>query len=227
MSSWLARSLANSLTLNDDDDHDEESACSRDEENDDVIHLSQSSATPNEETKAKEVPQSLSPQQVDQLHSHDIKEDLTQLKDGITRQLFGVASFLASPPSTQFSDQSNDRSFSILNQPQQSDQSISRDEEDPSDSVTVAGIRDDFSEIGGTLSKMASDYLPFGLGEDQEENELENGSGQEEEEEDHEFNVARITDEVLAFARNIAHHPETWLDFPLDPDEDLDGNLHH
>lgn len=27
-------------------------------------------------------------------------------------------------------------------------------------------------------------------------------------------------------ARNIAMHPETWLDFPLDPEEDLDGNLH-
>jgi len=32
-----------------------------------------------------------------------------------------------------------------------------------------------------------------------------------------------ITDEVLAFARNIAMHPETWLDFPLDEEEDLDG----
>ncbi|KAK8580507.1 hypothetical protein V6N13_143589 [Hibiscus sabdariffa] len=216
--SWLVRSLANSLTLDDD-----ESASSRDEKNDDVIRVSQSPATPNEETKAKEERQSLSPQQVDELHSHGIKEDLTQLKDGITRQLFGVASFLASPPSTQFSDQSNDPSFSNLNQSQQSDQSISRNAEHPSDSVAVSGIRDDFAEIGGTLSKMASDYLPFGLGENQEENEMENGSGGEgEEEEDQEFNVARITDEVLAFARNIAHHPETWLDFPLDPDEDLD-----
>ena len=47
----------------------------------------------------------------------------------------------------------------------------------------------------------------------------------ENEEEDQEFNAVGITDEVLAFARNIAHHPETWLDFPLDPDEDLDGNF--
>ncbi|CAH8355964.1 unnamed protein product [Eruca vesicaria subsp. sativa] len=31
-----------------------------------------------------------------------------------------------------------------------------------------------------------------------------------------------VNDEVLAFARNIAMHPETWLDFPLDPEEDLD-----
>ncbi|KAM1788116.1 hypothetical protein ACFX11_038443 [Malus domestica] len=30
-----------------------------------------------------------------------------------------------------------------------------------------------------------------------------------------------ITEEVLAFARNIAMHLETWLDFPLDEEEDL------
>ncbi|KAF9603144.1 hypothetical protein IFM89_034154 [Coptis chinensis] len=28
--------------------------------------------------------------------------------------------------------------------------------------------------------------------------------------------------EVLTFARNIAMHPETWLDFPLADDEDSD-----
>jgi hypothetical protein len=32
-----------------------------------------------------------------------------------------------------------------------------------------------------------------------------------------------ITDEVLAFAGNIGMHPETWLDFPLDEEEDLGG----
>ena len=36
------------------------------------------------------------------------------------------------------------------------------------------------------------------------------------------FSRARITDEVLAFARNIRMHPETWLDFPIDEEEDLD-----
>ncbi|KAK8642655.1 hypothetical protein V6N13_011992 [Hibiscus sabdariffa] len=216
--SWLARSLADSLTL---DEGDDESASSRDVENDDVIRVSQPSAPPFDEIKAKEEHQSLSPQQVDELQSHGIKEDLTQLKDSLTRQLFGVASFLApSPPpsSTEFNGQSNDRPFSNLNQSELSDQSITRDEEDPSDSAAVAGIRDDFAEIGGTLSKMASDYLPFGQGQNQEENEMENGSSEEEEE----FDVVGITDEVLAFATNIAHHPETWLDFSLDPDEDLD-----
>ena len=31
-----------------------------------------------------------------------------------------------------------------------------------------------------------------------------------------------ITDEVLAFARNIGMHPKTWLDFLIDEEEDLD-----
>ncbi|XWS24088.1 hypothetical protein CRYUN_Cryun28dG0070900 [Craigia yunnanensis] len=226
--SWLARSLANSLRLDDDDN---ESASSGDEENDVVTHESQSSTPPrrkiqNEETKAEQ--QSFSPERVAELQSRGVKEDLTELKQSLTHQLWGVASFLAPPPpppsplpplsSTQFNRLSNDRSFSNLNRSEPLDQSISGYEEDPSDSAAVAGIGDDFAEIGGRLTKMAADYFPFGSGENEEENEI----GNENEEEDQEFNAAGITDEVLAFARNIAHHPETWLDFPLDPDEDLD-----
>ncbi|KAJ4866436.1 BSD domain-containing protein [Raphanus sativus] len=41
-------------------------------------------------------------------------------------------------------------------------------------------------------------------------------------EEEEEMDAVAVTEEVLAFARNIAMHPETWLDFPLDPEEDLD-----
>lgn len=44
--------------------------------------------------------------------------------------------------------------------------------------------------------------------------------GQEEEEVEEEWDVVGITDEVLTFATNIARHPETWLDFPLLPDEE-------
>ena len=36
------------------------------------------------------------------------------------------------------------------------------------------------------------------------------------------FGGVRITDEVLAFVRNIGMHLETWLDFPIDEEEDLD-----
>lgn len=33
-----------------------------------------------------------------------------------------------------------------------------------------------------------------------------------------------FTDEVVSFARDIAMHPETWLDFPLPENDDDDGN---
>ena len=41
--------------------------------------------------------------------------------------------------------------------------------------------------------------------------------------EEHGFGGVGITDKVLAFARNNRMHPETWLDFPIDEEEDLDG----
>ncbi|KAE8653944.1 ARM repeat superfamily protein [Hibiscus syriacus] len=223
--SWLSRSLATSLRLDEDDNI---SASSSDEgiENDIVTHGSQSSSPKkiqSEETNAEQ--QSLSPEQVAELQSRGVKEDLTELKQTLTHQLCGVASFLAPPPTPmQFNCQSNGRSFSDSNQSDPLDRSVSGDEEDPSDSVAVAGIRDDFSEIGVKLSKMASDYFPFGSGENEEENYLENENDNAEKEE-HVLNAVGITDEVLAFARNIAHHTETWLDFPLDPEEDLDANL--
>jgi hypothetical protein len=47
---------------------------------------------------------------------------------------------------------------------------------------------------------------------------------QVQEEVEEEWDVVGITDEVLTFATNIARHPETWLDFPLLPDdEESDG----
>ncbi|CAK9167534.1 unnamed protein product, partial [Ilex paraguariensis] len=41
--------------------------------------------------------------------------------------------------------------------------------------------------------------------------------------EDQIVDVVGITEEVLAFARNIAHHPETWLDFLLSEEKDING----
>ncbi|TVU45253.1 hypothetical protein EJB05_04734, partial [Eragrostis curvula] len=63
----------------------------------------------------------------------------------------------------------------------------------------------------------------------EEDVELEERIRHEEEEEEEEvvvedWDVIGITEEVLAFAQNIARHPETWLDFPLLPDdEESDG----
>ncbi|KAG8491956.1 hypothetical protein CXB51_015267 [Gossypium anomalum] len=207
--SWLARSLANSLLLNEEDDN--ESASSVDEENDVATHQSQSSSLPLRQSLELEETQSLqqhslSPQQIAELQSRGVKEDLTELKQTLTRQLWGVASFLAPPPSppTQSDRRLDDVSFSNLNRVE------------PSGSVAFEG-----AEIGGRLLKMAvAEDFPFGSGENEEENGRENEN--EDEELDQVFNAVGLTDEVLTFARNIAHHPETWLDFPLDPDEDLD-----
>ncbi|KAK5824016.1 Threonine--tRNA ligase [Gossypium arboreum] len=207
--SWLARSLANSLLLNEEDDN--ESTSSVDEENDVATHQSQSSSLPLRQSLEPEETQSLqqhslSPQQIAELQSRGIKEDLTELKQTLTRQLWGVASFLAPPPSprTQSDRRFDDVSFSNLNRVE------------PSGSVAFEG-----AEIGGRLLKMAAaEDFPFGSGENEEENGRE--SENEDEEVDQVFNAVGLTDEVLTFARNIAHHPETWLDFPLDPDEDLD-----
>uniref|UniRef100_J3LSH2 BSD domain-containing protein n=2 Tax=Oryza brachyantha TaxID=4533 RepID=J3LSH2_ORYBR len=56
---------------------------------------------------------------------------------------------------------------------------------------------------------------------DDHELELETVRHDEKEEEvEEEWDVIGITEEVLAFATNIARHPETWLDFPLLPDDD-------
>lgn len=53
-----------------------------------------------------------------------------------------------------------------------------------------------------------------------EDGELEELRIRHEEEVEEEWDVIGITEEVLAFATNIARHPETWLDFPLLPDDD-------
>lgn len=54
----------------------------------------------------------------------------------------------------------------------------------------------------------------------EEDCELEDHRVRHEEEVEEDWDVIGITEEVLAFATNIARHPETWLDFPLLPDDD-------
>jgi len=57
-------------------------------------------------------------------------------------------------------------------------------------------------------------------GRHEEDGELEEQRARHEEDEVEDWDVIGITEEVLAFATNIASHPETWLDFPLLPDDD-------
>ncbi|MBA0551770.1 hypothetical protein Golob_022636, partial [Gossypium lobatum] len=94
-----------------------------------------------------------------------------------------------------------------------------------SDEALIAGIRSDLSEIGGRFktgisklsnninvsefTKIASNFLQFGS----------EGEGVE----TYESGIAvGVTEEVVALARDLAMHPETWLDFPVPDDDGFD-----
>ncbi|KAJ7966501.1 BSD domain-containing family protein [Quillaja saponaria] len=231
--SWLARSLTNSLRL---DGYDYGGDGYDDEENDVVPHQ------PHDPTPSQTNDEGQSHQQQQQQHgpqeneiesekeaqSRGVKDDLNEFKQTLTRQLWGVASFLAPPPSQPStpSVHHNESDPDVLkwNQSENSDQYVSGNEEEldqGSSDEAISGTGSQFSEIG-TMSRcevpenlrMDSNLIPFGS-----ESERDEESGMED------WDLGRavgITDEVLAFARNIAMHPETWLDFPIDEEEDTD-----
>ncbi|GAV57735.1 BSD domain-containing protein [Cephalotus follicularis] len=183
---WLARSIANSLKFDDDEEDEEANTTSnatqsKSNNNDMQTQSSSPSSTPNT--------------------PRGVKEDLSEITKTLTRQFWGVASFLAPPPLP--------------------DQHPPPDP-DSSDEAVISGIRSDFAEIGGKfktgisklstnigvseITKMASSFLQI----KSDEGGLEAGD------------VVGVTEEVLAFARNIALHPETWLDFPVPDEDDFD-----
>lgn len=144
-----------------------------------------------------------------------MKEDLSEITKTLTRQFWGVASFLAPPPADdEHSTHQPDR--------------IS-DPSDPEDVApeAISGIRRDFAEIGGRfrsgisklsnnidvseITKLASSFLQ--LSPDGDDYVLSK-----------EAEAIGVTDEVLTFVRDITMHPETWLDFPL-PDDDEDDDV--
>ncbi|GMH04558.1 hypothetical protein Nepgr_006398 [Nepenthes gracilis] len=134
-----------------------------------------------------------------------VKDDISAIGETIGRQLRGVAAFLVPPP-----------------QPPQS--SAGDDDGEDSSSQTLAGIRSDLAEIGGSfksslslfstskavseLSKLASNILQLN-----DENE-----GYEDEE-----SAARlgITHEVIEFVKELSTRPECWTDFPLTLNDDF------
>ncbi|KAE9609347.1 putative BSD domain-containing protein [Lupinus albus] len=158
--SWLARSLANTLRL-DEERYDEN----------DIVSDSQTMSPRRNYIHLKHHNQLLSPEEEGE--GRGVKEDLHEIKQTLTRQLWGMASFLASPSTSNQSESDFDHSLSSLPQ-------------------------------GEPLYNVAvSDQEP-------------------EIEEEEEVAVVGITDEVLTFAMNIAMHPETWLDFPLEEEDDTD-----
>ncbi|KAE9596711.1 putative BSD domain-containing protein [Lupinus albus] len=188
--SWLARTIANSLRLDEEEDKEDL------HNNDDNLISTQS------KSELESDPQSPS-SSASTPTARGVKEDLSEITKSISRQLWGVASFLAPPPDPD------------PNPPSEPSDSNATDED------IISGIRSDFEEISGRFrsgiskisgnktvsefTKFASNFLQIGSDE---------GNGLD--------SVVGLTEEVLAFAGNIAMHPETWLDFPhlVDPDSD-------
>ncbi|XP_022751178.1 uncharacterized protein LOC111299921 [Durio zibethinus] len=204
--SWLARSIANSLKLDEDDNDRSNVAPNPKPESDPTITQSSPSHSHSDSSSDPNTPRG-------------VKEDLSELTKTLTRQFWGVASFLApSPPPSSDEPLYQAEEDKPLRPP-------SDDPEELSDEALIAGIRSDLSEIGGKFktgisklsnniavsefTKIASNFLQFGSDEESLE-KYESG------------NVVGLTEEVVAFARDIAMHPETWLDFPVPDNDDFD-----
>ncbi|KAJ0981826.1 hypothetical protein J5N97_010081 [Dioscorea zingiberensis] len=197
--SWLARSLSSTLMPADDDGDDSKAKCGRHESYHENLEKGE------EEEEASECP------------TRGVKEDLSELTKTLSRQFWGVASFLAPPPSTPTAGPTS---------------YYDSDQSEVSESPRMAGIRSDLSEIGGRfrsgisklssnkavteISKIASSFLPLGVDDAEDEIGTTEGGW-----------AIGVTAEVLAFARNISMHPETWINFPLyeDDEEPDDFNM--
>ncbi|KAL0876241.1 hypothetical protein Bca101_025946 [Brassica carinata] len=185
---WLARSIANSLKIDEDDGDEKETT----------------------ETKPIGDPVSDQPSSPSALRSQSprgVKEDISELTKTFRSQLWGVASFLAPPPSSS-SDQTEEEETRKSSDHAEGDEDL------------MAGIRSDFVEIGGRfktgisklsgnlpvseITKMASSFWQGGDSKERD------GVGED---------VIGVTEEVVGFAKDLALHPETWLDFPF-PEED-------
>uniref|UniRef100_A0A7N0V053 BSD domain-containing protein n=1 Tax=Kalanchoe fedtschenkoi TaxID=63787 RepID=A0A7N0V053_KALFE len=206
--SWFG-SIVNSLRLDDDDEND---AVAKSDEQE-RLHVADDDDIDDDDSSL---------QSDDGQHGGGgggVKEDLSEITKTLTRQLWGVASFLAPPPPQS---------------PTKAASSGEVDDREGSESAAGAGIdgiRSDFAEISGRfksgitklsggakavseLSKMASSFLQLGL---------DQGGGSVGEHDKSDGSTVGVTEEVVAFAKNVAMHPETWLDFPLaDDDEEQD-----
>ncbi|KAK1316371.1 hypothetical protein QJS10_CPA05g01619 [Acorus calamus] len=145
-----------------------------------------------------------------------VKEDLSELTKTLSRQFWGVANFLAPSPET---------SSTADHHPDEEEEAPAVPGEEERSPRVSEGTRSDFAEIGGgfrtgismlssnlavaEISKIASNFLPLGLDGSDVDDDYEEGAYVETE------GAVGVTEEVLAFARNISRHPETWLDFPL------------
>lgn len=203
--SWLARSITNTLRL--DDDEEDEVEFKRNSQNDAVTPAVNSSTAVDEDTSTYEEIDldersnndngnryDDDNDDVDDNQNRGVKEDLSELKETLTRQLWGVASFLAPPPPPPPPPLPPGKSdlFGL-------------DE----DRIEESGLIDGSEEEEGEYVGDGGGYLWNSDCRDYQVEESEN-------------DAVGVTEEVLAFATNIAHHPETWLDFPFADEEEFD-----
>ncbi|XP_031109417.1 uncharacterized protein LOC116013671 [Ipomoea triloba] len=203
--SWFARSIANTLKLDDDD-----------EENDDVSPAKYDHSTGKPGAESEQNQQQSDDPSSPTSPSRGVREDLSELTKTLSRQFWGVASFLAPPPQEQ------SESEEPLNEFGSEFEHESDPDQGGSDAVGPAGIRNDFAELGGRfrsgisklsnnkavseITKIASNILQLGSDEEDDDSWTKGAVG--------------VTEEVVTYARDIAMHPETWLDFPLPENED-------
>ncbi|KAK4713488.1 hypothetical protein R3W88_019395 [Solanum pinnatisectum] len=177
--SWLSRSLANSLRL------DEEEG---DKDKTQNYHFSNSRGDEDSTYRERDLENRFDNTvgSFDVNEGGGVKEDLSELKQTLTRQLWGVSSFLASPPPPPPPPVPVVRTVKL-------------------DLNRIESV--DRSNLSGESEKeYVGDYLGY-------------SNYEEEEVEDSVYDAVGVTNEALTFARNIAHHPETWLDFSLEEEE--------
>ncbi|OUZ99844.1 BSD [Macleaya cordata] len=163
----------------------------------------------SEHDEQEEEEEDLSEEEEQESPSHGgqgVKENLSEIGKSISRQLWGVASFLAPPPVSTTTTTTDSTSDSTTD----------------SSSQTLVGIRNDFAEISGSfksglsllsttkavneISRLATNLLQFPKEDDDEEDELPEG-------------IVGVNEEILEFVRVMSSRPECWTDFPLSLDK--------
>ncbi|CAI0405507.1 unnamed protein product [Linum tenue] len=211
--SWLARSIANTLKLDDDD-----ADGSEDHHN---LSAGESGAKDPKSSPAAESDEHSPSSTISSTTPRGVKEDISEITKTLSRQFWGVASFLAPPPESpsppargQISDDSiEEPDYRQLLDPDETNEDL------------IEGIRSDFAEIGGRfksgisklstnmavseITKIASNFLQFASEGDVNDADLIGSA-------------VGVTEEAVAFARDVSMHPETWLDFPLPEDDDFE-----
>ncbi|KAD6796184.1 hypothetical protein R6Q59_003080 [Mikania micrantha] len=170
--SWLARSLAKSLQIDGEEDEPDLPSTS----NDVNQNHHQSVKQPElQSDQRRSNPQTLT----------GVQGDLSEFTESLSRQIWGVASFLVPPPPPHLSSTTT--------------KSDGHTGGHGDGDVLLNSIYED-SQSGDGFGVLNSSIV------DQEKD----------------TGYVGVTDEVVVFATNIAHHPETWLDFPLSEEEDSD-----